>query len=1022
MCGIAGIYSYAASAPPVNPVELRAIRDHMRLRGPDGTGEWFSADQRVGLGHRRLAIIDLSERGAQPMASQDGRYIITFNGEIYNHQELRRSLEAQGRSFVSGSDTEVLLQLYAAKGEAMLGELRGMFAFAIWDSASRTIFAARDGFGIKPLYFADDGKTLRFASQVKALLQGEVDTSPEPAGHVGFFLWGSVPPPWTLFRGVRALPAGHFLRVSADGRCQQSEWTSVRQLVQEAANQKVTGSFDEALECIAGSVRASVRAHMVADVPVGVFLSSGLDSCMLASCAAELHHDVQAVTLGFNEFAGKSEDEVPLARQVAAALGVRHDVFTVAKSDFISQRAELLAAMDQPSIDGVNTWFVARAAAQSGLKVVLSGLGGDELFGSYPSFTDVPRMHRLAEAFSGMPRFGRAVRRVGAPLATRLSSPKFASVLEYGGTVGGAYFLRRALMMPWELGTVLDRDVVEEGLRKLDLPDSLKPLTSGISSPRFQVSALEMQIYMRQQLLRDSDWASMAHSVELRVPFVDPQLVREVVPWLQAIPSLTKTDVARRTAPKVSKDVWGRPKTGFSVPVRDWILADLPRENARGLRGWANRVFRVQTAENPTTISRFAFDDRFVRPLEKIEQHPARVLIASIAPGSGGVNAMVEFVLHVLRREGFEPVIVHYEPYSVSPRLSVPSFSLLSRTVDREVRLTHGDVETHAIGAWLPELEFTHYQPTAPWREVMDSCEAFVVVSGNNLACTAFFKTGRPYVAWIASDWHGDRAERAAGFSFPRRVLDRVVNGPVIQRLERELLGGGVILPLSRYTKSQLQRIRAGCASNIFPAPVDIDHFVPRDGATVLARIGFAGRFDDPRKNIVLLLDAFVQVSSRYESAQLYLIGATSSPEIEAQIAIRGLQKRVVIIDRLTGSDYVNALQHLDVFVVPSHQEGLCIAALEAMACGVPVVSTRCGGPEEFVLDGQTGALCGFGSREMADRICEFLSDRALRDHTSAAARQHIVQHYGPEQGRRVFLDGFYEAFPGLLHARRRGQ
>ncbi len=1017
MCGIAGIFSYASAAPSVNQTELRAIRDHMSLRGPDGSGEWFSQDGRVGLGHRRLAIIDLSERAAQPMASGDGRYLITFNGEIYNYHELRRSLEANGRTFVSDSDTEVLLQLYAAKGEAMLGELRGMFAFAIWDTVSHTLFAARDAFGIKPLYFADDGKTLRFASQVKALLQGNVDASPEPAGHVGFFLWGSVPAPWTLFRGIRALPAGHFLRVTANGRCEQSEWTSVRRLIQDAENQTVSGSIDEALEAISDSIHDSVKAHMIADVPVGVFLSSGLDSCMLAACAAEMHHDVQAVTLGFNEFAGTPDDEVPLARQIAAAFGVRHDVFTVSKSDFVSQRAALLAAMDQPSIDGVNTWFVARAAAQSGLKVVLSGLGGDELFGSYPSFTDVPRMQRLAMPFAALPGVGRAVRKVCAPIASRMSSPKFASVLEYGGTFGGAYFLRRALMMPWELTTILDRDVVNEGLRLLNVPDGMAPLTNGIRSPRFRVSALEMQIYMRHQLLRDSDWASMAHSVELRVPFVDSKLIADAIPWLQAVPGLTKTDVARRVAPKVSKRVWNRPKTGFSVPVRDWILVDLPRENARGLRGWANRVFRVQTAQNPATISRVAFDDRFVRPLEKLGQRTPRVLIASIAPGSGGVNSMVEFVLTVLREEGYEPVIAHYQPYSISPLLSVPSFSLLSRVVDRQVHLTHGDVETHAIGAWLPELEFTHYQATTPWREVMDSCDAFVVVSGNNLACTAFFKTKRPYVAWIASDWHGDRAERAARFSPPRRVLDRIVNGPVIQRLERKLLGGGVILPLSRHTKGQLERILAGCTSSIFPAPIDLDRFAPCPEKTVFGRIGFAGRFDDPRKNIELLLDAFVRVSSRFTSAELYLIGAVSTPAIDAQIARRRLQRNVVIVDRLTGTDYPDALQRLDVFVVPSHQEGLCIAALEAMASGVPVVSTRCGGPEEFVLDGQTGALCAFDATEMADQICEFVSDRVLRDRIGAAARQHIVKNYGPQHGRRVFLDGFYRAFPGLVRS-----
>ncbi|HTH81168.1 MAG TPA: asparagine synthetase B, partial [Ramlibacter sp.] len=212
MCGVAGFFAYGGNAAAVDRDELRAVRDHMSARGPDGVGEWFSADGRVALGHRRLAIIELSERGAQPMASADGQIVISFNGEIYNHRELRQQLERTGRVFHSDSDTEVLLHLYAQHGTAMLSMLRGMFAFVLWDSRQRAMLLARDPLGIKPLYYANDGRTLRAASQVKALLLAKVDMRPEPAGHAGFFLWGSVPAPWTLYRGIHALPAGHFIR------------------------------------------------------------------------------------------------------------------------------------------------------------------------------------------------------------------------------------------------------------------------------------------------------------------------------------------------------------------------------------------------------------------------------------------------------------------------------------------------------------------------------------------------------------------------------------------------------------------------------------------------------------------------------------------------------------------------------------------------------------------------------------------------------------------------------------------
>ena len=384
MCGIAGIFSYHEQSPPVDQAELLRIRDRMISRGPDGAGMWFSDDRRVGLAHRRLAIIDLSPAGAQPMHDPETGNWIVFNGEIYNHIELRAQLNQAGIVTRSHSDTEVLLKLYAHKGPVMLNMLRGMYAFAIWDAQQRQMFIARDPFGIKPLYIADDGKTLRFASQVKALLAGEVDTRPEPAGHAGFLLWGSVPEPYTLYRGIRALPPGHWLSVAngvvGQPVCFNSPAKGLRRIPSAGPDET-----EAALQRIAQAVRESVAAHMVADVPVGVFLSAGLDSTMLAACAASLGN-LRTLTLGFEEYKDSLFDEAALAGVVAQSLDAQHALHRISAADFAQDRESLLAAMDQPSIDGINTWFVAKAAAQQGLKVALSGIGGDELFGSYPSF------------------------------------------------------------------------------------------------------------------------------------------------------------------------------------------------------------------------------------------------------------------------------------------------------------------------------------------------------------------------------------------------------------------------------------------------------------------------------------------------------------------------------------------------------------------------------------------------------------------------------------------------------------
>ena len=607
MCAIAGLYAFAPSAPPADRAQLRTIRDHMAARGPDGHGEWFSSDGRVAFGHRRLAIIDLSEGGAQPMHSADGQLVITFNGEIYNYRELRRELEAKGHVFRSESDTEVLLHLYQAKGTAMLQDLRGMYAFALWDAAQQALLLARDPFGIKPLYYTPTNTTagagngtLRFASQVKALLAGgHVYTAPEPAGHAGFFLWGSVPAPFTLYRGIRALPAGHYLWVGAQGAGEPQPFCRITDILAHAAHNPAQGSTGDALDAIGAAVRDSIAAHHVADVPVGMFLSAGIDSALITALSSEHGERPHTLTLAFAEYVGSANDESPLAEQLAAQFGTRHATVMVRKADFIEQREQLLAAMDQPSIDGVNTWFVSQAAASQGIKVALSGLGGDELFASYPSFADLPRIRNLARPFARWPALGKSLRRVSLPVLSRFTSPKYAGLLEHGGTLGGAYLLRRSLYMPWELGQVLDADLARQGWLDLQCRTQLDATTAGIPQDRLAVSALEMSWYMRHQLLVDSDWASMAQSLELRVPFLDVPLLRAAAPWLAAHPGLTKPEVAKALAPQLPRELLNKPKTGFSIPVRDWLMGDHAEIKERGYRGWARHLYSRHMAQTP---------------------------------------------------------------------------------------------------------------------------------------------------------------------------------------------------------------------------------------------------------------------------------------------------------------------------------------------------------------------------------------------------------------------------------------
>lgn len=604
MCGITGMFGYSSTAPVIDRDELRRMRDAMSVRGPDGAGEWFSCVDRVALGHRRLSIIDLSERGAQPMASVDGALVVTFNGEIYNYRALRRDLEAAGRVFQSDSDTEVLLHLYAERGVAMIDALRGMFAFALWDARRGGLLLARDPYGIKPLYYADDGRSLRFASQTRALLAGgAVSPERDPAGEAGFYLFGSVPEPFTIHRDISALPAGCTLWVDAHGPGQPRPYFSIAEVFRRAVLEPcaLTGAALQAQ--VREILLDSVRHHLLADVPVGVFLSAGVDSGALLGLMRDAGQaNIQTVTLAFGEFRDRADDEAPLAQQVAALYGARQVTRVVEEVEFRADLPHILAAMDQPSIDGINTWFVSKAAREQGLKVAISGLGGDELLGGYPSFRDIPRWVRGLSAPARIPGLGRLLRRLGHGLLTagrgRLST-KALSLLEYGGSYPGAYLLRRGLFMPWELPDLMGVERARDGLQRLrPLPYIGALLEPDPGTPFSRIATLEAALYMRNQLLRDADWAGMAHSLEIRVPLVDVEVLRQLAPLLVAERRLSgKLLLGGSPRLPLPEVILQRPKTGFRTPIQDW-LQRLPKldverrigHDAHGSRRWALRV------------------------------------------------------------------------------------------------------------------------------------------------------------------------------------------------------------------------------------------------------------------------------------------------------------------------------------------------------------------------------------------------------------------------------------------------
>ena len=579
MCGINGQFAYHYAASPVDRQTVERVRDSMALRGPDGFGYWQSADARLALAHRRLSIIDLDPRAAQPMATADTTQVISFNGEIYNYPQIKQELIQLGVDFRTQSDTEVLLLGYRHFGlPGILQRLRGMYAFALYDQNTKQLHLARDPYGIKPLYVADDGWRMHFASSVKALKQVPgVDLTLDSAAQVGFYLWASVPEPFSWYRGIRALPAGHYQTISAAGVAAPKRFYSLAEHYQSAKGAEDHRSLlsdADAQARVSAALQDSVQAHLTSDVPVGAFLSAGVDSgALVALMRQQSDGEIRTCTLRFAEFVGTPNDESPIAEEIAKRYQTRHETVTISQSEFVRHLPALLAAMDQPSIDGFNSYLVSAVAARAGLKVALSGVGGDELFAGYGSFTEVPKLYKL-RYLARLPLISTAFRQAARGIAFAAGlNPKAPAVFELGRAWLGCYQIKRGLFMPWELRALLPPEVVRDGLARLQAQSfPAAPLSLDAAS---QVSVLESTRYLRNQLLRDTDWASMAHSLEVRTPMVDVALHRALAPMLTQFQNgAGKRWIAGSPDKALPEHIWKRAKTGFSTPVATWLKTD----------------------------------------------------------------------------------------------------------------------------------------------------------------------------------------------------------------------------------------------------------------------------------------------------------------------------------------------------------------------------------------------------------------------------------------------------------------
>jgi asparagine synthase (glutamine-hydrolysing) len=556
MCGIAVHFCSSGRAAPL---DLQLLTH----RGPDSSGEWNSTDGRCWLGSTRLAIVDLSPAGAQPMIDPASGNVIVMNGEIYNHRALRDSL-GPSVDWRGTSDTETLLHGYARWRHGVLDRIKGMFAFAIYDHARGELFLGRDRLGIKPLYYKLDAHGVRLASEVKALVgAGEAITAESISAYLQ---WGACPERDLLYPNIRVLPAGHAMSIAQQGQRDMWRYWPSRQAFVSSTDCRA-GAPPANLQVVQqtrGLIDKAVDEHLLSDVPVASFLSGGIDSSIVTAIAAQkLERKLQTFSVAFDlaEF-----DESPIALQIAQRYRTEHHRLQLSEEEVIQSVTEAVDKLDLPSVDALNTYIVSRAVAKQGVKVALSGLGGDELFGGYASFRDVPRLKLISK----LPRSLRRIMGATGNFGERLAD------IPSNGEAGELARWRRQFFT----GRMLDRAGLPNGTTPFECPVQLP-------DDYARISWAELTGYMRRMLLRDADQMSMAVSLELRVPFLDHELVEYVL-------GLPAAEKKRYAGPKgllveacrdlLPPAVYQRPKRGFILPMRTWMLGPLAPFVDEGIR------------------------------------------------------------------------------------------------------------------------------------------------------------------------------------------------------------------------------------------------------------------------------------------------------------------------------------------------------------------------------------------------------------------------------------------------------
>jgi len=526
--------------------------DALKHGGPDDEGIFLDENVSLAFGNRRLSIIDLSVNGHQPMADVGQKVWITFNGEIYNYRELKEQLLKLGARFHSGTDTEVILLSYIQWGIDAFSKLRGMFAFALYDTVKSITYLVRDTIGIKPLYYHIEDEQLVFASEIKAFKAARIVTEADPAWRVRFLAFGHIPEPYTTLKNVLSLPKGHFLAIRLHDHSYE-----IKPYFNKTPRQNYITSGEEARRSIYNGLKAAVNRQLVADAPIGVFLSGGVDSGIIALLAnQQKEQQLKTISIYFNE---KAYDEHAYQNLILKNINGEKHAHLVQQQDFECFFPDILNDMDMPTTDGINTWFISRYAHEDGLKAVLSGVGADELFGGYPSFNRIKYLHYLR-------KIPPSLFSVADYLADRFKKISFLT----NRHPLADYFLLRGLFIPSDIAKILGLSAKE-----VDeiLFNSLVVANPGKYNKEY-AAWFETNLYMQNQLLRDTDTMSMSHGLEVRVPYLDEdfrELAENISPEIRFNSHQPKKLLIDSFNEILPQAIWNRPKMGFTFPLQEWM-------------------------------------------------------------------------------------------------------------------------------------------------------------------------------------------------------------------------------------------------------------------------------------------------------------------------------------------------------------------------------------------------------------------------------------------------------------------